>query len=966
MQRAFVAADMRRCTILAAALLAFVGAASVPDVHWRFIGPLRGGRTAAVSGVASEPDVFYIAAVNGGIWRTDDAGRTWTPIFDAQDTGSIGALAVAPSDPNVVYAGSGEGLQRPDLAVGDGIYTSADGGKTWTHRGLREAEQISAIAVDPHDARRFFVAALGHPYGPNAERGVFRSTDGGVTFQRVLYVDENTGAYDVVIDPNDPDVVYATLWAARQSPWETGEGDSFQIPGISVYKSTDGGTTWMPLRDGLPPLSGRSEIAVAPSNSSVVYAYVDVAHHGAAIYRSDDAGAHFIEVDHEQRLAQRGDDLASLAVDPRDPNVVYATNTSTYRSIDGGRHFTAIKGAPGGDDYHTMWINPILPSHMILGSDQGAAVSLNGGRTWSSWYDQPTAQMYHVNASNGFPYVVCGGQQESGSACVSSRGAWGETTVRDWHPVGAEEYGYVVPDPLHHGVFFGGRVERFDESTGQTQDVSPLPLRSLALREDRTQPLAFDPLRPQRLYFALNRVLTTQDGGASWDFVSPDLTREHPAIPAVLGPFERDDPARGTHRGTVYSLAPSYVHEGTLWAGTDDGYVWITRDAGRHWSNVTPPALTPWSKVAQIDASHFDDQTAYVAVNRIRLDDLHPYVYRTHDGGAHWQLVVDGLPEEPVNAVREDPVRRGLLYAGTEDGVDVSFDDGAHWQSLQRNLPPTSVRDLIVHGDDLVVATHGRGFWILDDVEPLREIAAGRVTGALHLFTPAVAYRVRRDTNTDTPLPPEEPSGENPPVGAIIDYALASPARLLTIEILDGDGRVIRRYSSTAQARAPIPDLDKPNAWEAPFERPSAQAGMHRFVWNLREAPPAVPPAEQDLPISAVWERTPRVPQGALLPPGRYVVRIDADGHAASAPVTVLMDPRVHLSEATLVEQYRLAHDVAVLIDRIAPQQGSEELVYELASLLQTVDGSDSAPTAQARAAYETLRARVEHRLARR
>ncbi len=697
-----------------------------------------------------------------------------------------------------------------------------------------------------------------------------------------------------------------------------------------------------------------------------MYAYVYVAHHGAAIYRSDDAGAHFIEVDHEQRLAQRGDDLASLAVDPRDPNVVYATNTSTYRSIDGGRHFTAIKGAPGGDDYHTMWINPILPSHMILGSDQGAAVSLNGGRTWSSWYDQPTAQMYHVNASNGFPYVVCGGQQESGSACVSSRGAWGETTVRDWHPVGAEEYGYVVPDPLHHGVFFGGRVERFDESTGQTQDVSPLPLRSLALREDRTQPLAFDPLRPQRLYFALNRVLTTQDGGASWDFVSPDLTREHPAIPAVLGPFERDDPARGTHRGTVYSLAPSYVHEGTLWAGTDDGYVWITRDAGRHWSNVTPPALTPWSKVAQIDASHFDDQTAYVAVNRIRLDDLHPYVYRTHDGGAHWQLVVDGLPEEPVNAVREDPVRRGLLYAGTEDGVDVSFDDGAHWQSLQRNLPPTSVRDLIVHGDDLVVATHGRGFWILDDVEPLREIAAGRVTGALHLFTPAVAYRVRRDTNTDTPLPPEEPSGENPPVGAIIDYALASPARLLTIEILDGDGRVIRRYSSTAQARAPIPDLDKPNAWEAPFERPSAQAGMHRFVWNLREAPPAVPPAEQDLPISAVWERTPRVPQGALLPPGRYVVRIDADGHAASAPVTVLMDPRVHLSEATLVEQYRLAHDVAVLIDRIAPQQGSEELVYELASLLQTVDGSDSAPTAQARAAYETLRARVEHRLARR
>lgn len=936
-------------------------AATLPDLHWRFIGPLRGGRTAAVAGVASEPNVFYIAAVNGGIWRTDDAGRTWTPIFDSQDTQSIGALAVAASDPNVIYAGSGEGLQRPDLAVGDGIYTSTDGGKTWTHRGLRDAQQISTIAIDPRDPQRLFVAALGHPYGPNSERGVFRSTDGGATFQRVLYIDANTGAYDVVIDPNDSSVVYATLWAARQSPWETPGGDSFQIPSVSMYKSTDGGTTWEPLRNGLPALAGRSEIAVAPSDSRIVYAYVDVPHKGADIYRSNDAGASFVEVNNEPQLAKRGDDLASLAVDPRDPNTVYATNTSVYRSTDGGEHFTAVKGAPGGDDYHTMWINPSLPTYMILGSDQGAAVSVNGGRTWSSWYNQPTAQMYHVNADDRFPYVVCGGQQESGSACVSSRGAWGETTVRDWLPAGAEEYGYVVPDPLHPGIFFGGKVQRFDERTGQTQDVSPLPLPSHVLREIRTEPLAFDPLRPQRLYFGLNRVLVTDDGGTSWFFMSPDLTLAHPDVPAVLGPFESDDSQHGAHRGVVYALAPSYVHEGTLWAGTDDGSVWITRDAGSHWSNVTPAGLTPWSKISQIDASRFDDETAYVAVNRIRLDDLRPYVYRTHDGGAHWQLVVDGLPTEPVNAVREDPVRRGLLYAATEAGVAVSFDDGARWQPLQLNLPPTSARDLIVHGDDVVVATHGRGFWILDDVEPLREMAAAAV-GSVHLFTPAVSYRVRRDTNTDTPLPPEEPSGENPPNGAMIDYALASPARLVSIEVLDESGRIVRRYSSDEQAPPAIAHLDKPAQWIAPFERPSAAAGMHRFVWDLRETPPNVSAAQQDLPISAVWMRTPRIPQGALLPPGHYVVRLNVDGIVTSKQLTVLMDPRVHISATALAQQYALAHALTLLLDRLAGRRGVDELVYDLETLLQTVDGSDNAPTAQARTAYATLRADIEHR----
>ena len=983
---AIVALACSLCALAASgsrAQAATVSPSLYQGMHWRFVGPLRGGRTVAIDGIANQPNVFYIAAVNGGIWKTHDAGRTWVPIFDREGTGSIGALAVAPSNPNVVYAGSGEGLQRPDLSVGDGVYRSTDAGTTWTHLGLRDGQQIASMAVDPTNPDRLFVAVLGHPYAANPERGIYRSTDGGATFERVLFTNEDAGGFAVKIDPHDPKTVYATLWAARQAPWEIGA--SFEIAGSGVYKSSDGGTTWTQLTSGLPARIGRTEVAVAPSNSQVVYVYADAEANGedaGALYRSDDAGAHFAKVNDADEIAERGDDLVSIAVDPRDPQTVYLTNTSTYRSTDGGRTLVAIKGAPGGDDYHTVWINPSDPGIVALASDQGATISVDGGATWSSWYNQPTAQMYHVNADDRFPYWLCGGQQESGSACVSSRGAWGQTTVRDWHPAGAQEYGYVVPDPLHPGVFYGGKVEKFDERTGQAQEVSPIALPTKQFRVVRTEPIVFDRFDRHRMYFGSNVVFVTEDGGHAWHVISPDLTRRQPAVPSVLGAFASDDPARGKHRGVIYALAPSYVHRGTLWAGTDDGQVWIARDASgssvAHWKNITPPELTPWSKVAQIDASRTDDETAFVAVTRFRLDDQRPYVYVTHDGGAQWRLAVDGLPNEPVNAVRQDPVQPHLLYAATENGVYVSFDEGDHWQSLQLGLPHTSVRDVIVHGNDLAIATHGRGFWILDDVEPLRELASPsfdrlrmtpdrlRMTQGGTLFTPETAYRVRWNTNSDTPLPPEEPSGENPPDGATIDYALTSPAQRVTISIFDAGERPVRTFSSDDPLPQPIPHLDKPAYWERPFSRPQTSAGMHRFVWDLRDAPPHA--MTQDLPISAVVRDTPRVPLGPLLPPGRYMVRLEVDGKVQQQPLLVVMDPRVTMSQMALLQQYRLAQQVADLINRsaesAAASKGNEkaaqafEGINEAASfLLDEIDGADAPPTAAAVEAMGTLEA---------
>jgi len=979
----------RRLAVLAAALaasssLALAAAAAVPPdpaaalrgvLHWRAIGPARGGRTIAVSGVPGRPHEFYVAAVNGGVFKTTDTGRTWTPVFDDQPTASVGALAVAPSAPDTVYAGSGEGRQRPDLAVGDGIYKSVDGGAHWTHLGLRDGQQIPKIVVDAHDPNRLYVAVLGHPYGPNAERGVYRSTDGGATFERVLYVDENSGAFDLALDPSDPRTLYATLWAARQPPWETSDGGSFGGKGTSgLYKSTDAGTTWKRLEGGWPAVAqglSRMAVAVAPSDPKRVYAFA-TATEKTGVYRSDDAGATWALVNATDRITERGDDLVTLAVDPRNRDVVYETNTTTYTSTDGGKTFVPLRGAPGGDDYQSVWIAPDDPRTILLGSDQGAVISVNGGETWSSWYNQPTAQFYHVITDDRFPYRVYGAQQESGSAGVLSRGNDGAITFRDWHPAGVEEYGYAAPDPLHPGIVFGGKVSRYDERTGQARDVGPIiSWRNNPLyRFRRTAPLAFSRADPHALYLAGNVVFESSDYGAHWRTISPDLTRPNPATPPNAGVFADTAYAKRPHRGVVYALGLSPRDRSVIWAGTDDGLVWRTADGGKHWHDVTPPGVGSWAKISIIDASPFDAASAYVAVNRFRFDEQRPQLFRTHDGGRTWTEIDRGIDATPTNVVRADPQRRGLLYAGTERGVWVSFDDGGSWSSLRLNLPATSVRDLVVHGDDLVIGTHGRGFWILDDVAPLRQadtLASARPA----LFAPARAWRVPRDTNTDTPLPPDEPFFANPPHGAVLDYVLPQTTSRVTLTIADGAGHVIRRFASDdAPPPVDLNALDVPAWWIAPPARPDASAGAHRFVWNLKAPAPRAFGAGPT--IAAIPHDTPLEPEGPTVPPGTYAVMLDAGGAKHTRTLVVQQDPRVNVSPAALRAQYALATAIAARVD--AAYDASERVRSrdpdlarklarangQLAQTLGSVENGDGAPTQTQRTVFRTQAAALD------
>jgi len=915
--------------MLASALASAAPAQTIPPsaygaLRWRLIGPHRGGRVLAVAGVPGDPATWYFGAVGGGVWRTRNAGVTWEPLFDDQPVASIGALALAPSDPNVIYVGTGEASIRSDITYGAGVYKSTDGGAHWRALGLADTRHIGKVLVDPRNPDVVLVAALGHAYGPNPERGVFRSTDGGRTWTRVLYKDPDTGAIDLATDPGEPQIVYAALYQARRTPWEQYPPD--EGPGSGLYKSTDGGATWTPLTGRGVPAGPLGRMGLAVARGGRVYALIG-AKTDAGLYRSDDRGASWQLAGSDPRLTSRNWYFGRVTVDPQNPDVVYVPNVALLKSTDGGKTFTVLKGQPGGDDYHELWVDPRSPTRMIVGSDQGAVITLDGGRTWSSWFNQPTAQFYHVVTDEAFPYRVYGAQQDAGTAGVASRSDFGEITFRDWAPVGAGESGYIAPDPLDPDVVYGGDtyggVHRFDRRTGQSQDISPWPVSTFGVpmsqrkyRFTWTSPLVFDRVDQHALYLGAQMVLRTRDGGLHWEAISPDLTGAG-ATGAGAGPTAADTgptivanaAARGY--GVVYTIAPSPRAAGLLWVGSDDGLIHRSSDGGGHWRNVTPQGLPAWSTISLIEASPFDTAVAYAAVDRHRVDDFAPYIYRTRDAGAHWTRADQGIgPQAYVQAVRADPERRGLLYAGTETGVYVSFDDGDHWQSLQLNLPVASVRDLAVHGRDLIAATHGRSFWVLDDLTPLRQLGDSALRAPVYVFTLAPAVRLRRSVSNDTPLPPEEPHGTNPPAGAVIDYLLRSvPPGAISLEIRDARGGLVRRFSSDDRPTPPAEPPQIADEWLPRIEPPTRNVGLNRFVWDLRYPPP--PAARYGYSIAAIAAQgTVAEPQGPLVLPGAYEVRLGVEGQTYTRPLRVALDPRVKVADSALVAQLRLGLDI--------------------------------------------------------
>ncbi len=946
-----------------------VSSAQTPDLysamHWRQIGPVRAGRARALSGVATQPSVFYIGFDNGGVWRSTDYGSNWVPIMDQASTGSIGAIAVAPSNPDIIYVGSGAGIIRPDLAVGDGVYKSIDAGKSWTHlAGLRESQMIAHIDVDPTNPSRLFVAVLGHPYGPNTERGIYRSVDGGKTFERVLYKDEYTSGNDVRIDPSNPNTIYATLWQQQQSFIE---GQGFGGGGNGIFKSTDGGITWKQLTDGLPSIL-QANIAVAPSNSRTLYAMAAGAATGGApgasgpvgFYKSSDAGEHWKLIVHATTPAVRptpdprplgrigGGDLPTIVVDPKNENVVYSSSTVFWRTEDGGLNWSAVRGAPGGDDYQKTWINPLNPDIILAVADQGGVVSANRGVSWSNWYNQPTAAMYHVTTDMNFPYRVCGGQQDSGSACVDSRSMDGRITFHDWHPVNIQEYGIAAPDPKNPDWVFGSQrsgVSLYDRRTAQTTQVGPDmsekgPKGESYNRNVRTMPLQWSPVDNTTLFYASNAVWRSTDRAHSWTRISPDLTRQTWAVPATAGQYASS--VTPGPMGSITALSPSPRALSILWAGTDDGHIQTTSNGGATWKNVTPAVIKPWTRIFNIEAGHFDTQTAYAAANTLRLDDLNPHFFRTHDGGATWTEINTGIAGGAVsNAIREDPRVKGLLYAATDLQVWVSFDDGDHWQSLKLDMPPISVRDIQIKDDstclcaDLVAGTHGRGFYILDNVTPLRQAAAAmaaKTAAKPYLFKPGTAVRIRFGTNDPTPWPPELPAGENPLPGGLIDYYLPKAAGApVLIDILNAAGKVVRHYTSVDSVLNPHPATDMaaydkvcqktpsapfcglPLYWPAQPIVVSSAAGMHRFSWDLHLDPvdplDLVPVGDEEA-TGAVPHRTYPLVNAPWAPVGNYSVRLTVDGATFTQPLTLKMDPRVKTSAAAMAQLTALSTEM--------------------------------------------------------
>jgi photosystem II stability/assembly factor-like uncharacterized protein len=888
-------------------------------MQWRQIGPFRGGRALAIEGVIGEPDTYYFGAVAGGVWKTVDGGANWTALFDKEEISSIGAIAVAPSDHNVVYAGTGEGAIRGNTTYGVGVYKSIDAGKTWKNIGLKDSRQIGALIVDPRNADVVLVAALGHAFGPNPERGIFRTTDGGKTWAKVLSKDENTGGIDIVFDPHNPNIVFASLWQARRQPWFFSSGG----PGSGLYRSEDNGVTWKHLEgNGLPDgILGKIGVAVSGADSNRVYAIIEAKEGG--LYRSDDAGQHWSRVNEDGRFRQRAWYFSKVYADPKSADTVYLVNTGLFRSVDGGKNFTLLPARHG--DHHGLWIDPRNPDRIGNTSDGGVSISTDGGKTWTTQDNQPTAQFYHVAVDNAFPYHIYGAQQDNSNVGIASRSDSGVIGRENWFVAGGGECGFVVADPRDWHIIYSnseGIAVRYDKNKGETQDISPVPLDNsghgavdLVHRFQWVSPLMLSLHNPDTIYTAAECVFKSTDHGQSWTQISGDLTRNDKSKQQPSGGPLTHDITSVEYYDTIFALAESPVKQGTLWAGTDDGLVQVTTDDGKDWSNVTPK-MPEWSTVDLIEASPHDGNTAYLAVDRHKLDDFKPYIFKTTDLGKSWNAIVNGIPDGAyVHAVREDPKKRDLLYAGTELGVFVSFDDGAHWQPLKLNLPPSPIHDLVIKDDDLVVATHGRSFWVLDDVTPLRQVNTPSATADMILYQPQTALRLHYPEEFDK----RQPVGDNPPPGAIINYYLKTgPRDEVTLDILDAQDKLVRHLSSKEKK-----DGEQPPEWPDRVARVKtipANEGMNRFAWDLRYDDPIQIPG-------AFYAGN--GPKGPLALPGDYQVKLTVGGKSQTAPLHLAIDPRTKGAEAALQKQFALAVQVN---DRISQLHQAVNEIRDLRS----------------------------------
>lgn len=877
-------------------------------MKWRLVGPFRGGRALAIEGVPGEPNTYYFGAVAGGIWKTTDGGSNWTPIFDKEkSTSSIGAIAVSASDHNIIYAGTGEAAPRGNMTYGDGVYKSIDGGKNWKNVGLKDSRQIGAIIVNPENPDIVFVAALGHAFGPNKERGIFRTTDGGKTWTKVLGKDENTGAIDVVFDPHNPSTLFAALWQMRRQPWFFSSGG----PGSGLYRSTDGGSTWQQLRgNGLPAgVLGRIGVTVSGADSNRVYALIEAKDGG--IFRSDDGGDKWTKINDDGRFRQRAWYFTNIYADPKSVDTLYVLNTGAFRSVDGGKTFSLLPARHG--DHHGFWIDPKNPERLGNANDGGVAISTDAGKTWTTQDNQPTAQFYHVSVDNAFPYHIYGAQQDNSNVCIASRSDEGVIGRQDWYQAGGGECGFVIADPRDWHIIYSnneGYLTRYDKRTGLSYDTSVWPIdnsghgaQDLKHRFQWVSPFFLSRHDPDAIYTGGEAVFKSTDRGQTWAQISPDLTRNDKSKQKPSGGPITNDITSIEYYDTIFALAESPLKKGMIWAGTDDGLLQLTTDDGAHWAKVTPH-MPEWSTVSLIEPSSFDAGTAYVAVERHRLDDNKPYIFKTNDSGKTWSAIVNGIPDGAyVHAVREDPKRKGLLYAGTEGGVYVSFDDGGRWQPLQLNLPMTPIHDLVVKDDDLVVATHGRSFWVLDNIVPLRQVNPGSASPEVVLYQPQTALRLHYPNEIDK----RAPVGDNPPAGAMIDYYFkTAPKEEVTLDILDKSGKLVRHLSSKEKK-----DNEQPPEWPDRVEAPKtipASEGMNRFAWDLHYDDPIQIPG-------AFYSGD--GPRGPLAAPGDYQIRLTVAGKSQTAPLHLAVDPRMKDTEATLPKQFQLSSQVTARISQL-------------------------------------------------